>query len=103
MGLSEDQTIANYRTTGHVCGDHIDIINGFLTGAVPMSLEKDSLWEDLDCACTFLDRSFVNHGKDRPRVEGLQLSHIATTAVQDADVGKDIEMNTEMGARLTQT
>jgi molybdenum cofactor sulfurtransferase len=58
---SDEDILHNYETTGHVCGDHIDIVHGRPTGAIRASLGKDSLWEDLDALVTFLDRLFVNN------------------------------------------
>ena len=59
LGLSSDRILRNYRESGHVCGDDVDIIAGQPTGAVRASFGKDSLWEDLDELVSFLERIFV--------------------------------------------
>ena len=59
LQLDEDQVLENYRKTGHVCGDDIDIIDGMPTGVVRASLGKDSTWEDLDALVCFVERVFV--------------------------------------------
>jgi molybdenum cofactor sulfurtransferase len=61
LGLSDHQTIENYEKMGHVCGDHIDVLNGLPTGAVRISFGKESLWEDLDAFVRFVEETFVNH------------------------------------------
>ena len=61
LGYSDDDLLSNYKISGHVCGDHIDILKGMPTGAVRVSFGKDSTWEDLDYLCSFLEESFVNH------------------------------------------
>jgi molybdenum cofactor sulfurtransferase len=60
LELKDDQIINNYKLTGHVCGDHIDLVHGQPTGAIRVSFGKDSIWEDLDAVCTFLETTFVN-------------------------------------------
>ena len=60
LELTDDEIIDNYETAGHVCGDHVDIINGRPTGAIRVSIGKDSIWEDIDVLVTFLDRLFVS-------------------------------------------
>jgi molybdenum cofactor sulfurtransferase len=62
LKLSEDQILDNHRKTGHVCGDDIDIINDWPTGAVRASFGKDSTWEDLDALVAFIERVFVATG-----------------------------------------
>jgi len=61
LGLTDQQVIENFEKNGHVCGDHIDVVNGLPTGAVRVSFGKDSIWEDLDAVVTFVERTFVNH------------------------------------------
>jgi molybdenum cofactor sulfurtransferase len=61
LGLSDEQVIENFEKTGHVCGDHIDTVNGLPTGAIRISFGKDSIWEDLDAVVQFLEVTFVNH------------------------------------------
>eukprot|EP00934_Nitzschia_sp_Nitz4_P001589 Nitzschia sp. Nitz4//scaffold65_size103378//27981//30389//NITZ4_004459-RA/size103378-processed-gene-0.25-mRNA-1//1//CDS//3329556219//1589//frame0 len=60
LQASEDQALAQYETAGHVCGDHIDLVDGKPTGAIRISFGKDSLWEDMDTLIVFLERTFVN-------------------------------------------
>ncbi|KAL3906659.1 MAG: hypothetical protein SGARI_003902, partial [Bacillariaceae sp.] len=55
------KVIDNFEKTGHVCGDHIDIVNGLPTGAIRISFGKESIWEDLDTVVNFLEATFVNH------------------------------------------
>jgi len=62
LRLKEDIVLENYRKTGHVCGDDIDIIEGSPTGAVRASFGKDSTWEDLDALVSFVERMFVASG-----------------------------------------
>ena len=64
LGLTDQQVIENFESTGHVCGDHIDVVNGLPTGAIRISFGKDSIWEDLDAVVTFLEGSFVNDSVD---------------------------------------
>lgn len=59
LGLSNDDILRNYQEAGHVCGDHVDIVNGRPTGAIRVSFGKDSVWEDLDALVTFVERLFV--------------------------------------------
>jgi molybdenum cofactor sulfurtransferase len=61
LGLSDDRILDNHRKTGHVCGDDIDIIDEWPTGAVRASFGKDSIWEDLDALVTFIEH-FVATG-----------------------------------------
>lgn len=60
LNLSDDKLINNFEVAGHVCGDHIDLINGQPTGAIRISFGKDSLWEDLDEFVLFVAKTFVN-------------------------------------------
>jgi molybdenum cofactor sulfurtransferase len=60
LGLSDDDVIRNYKDSGHVCGDAVDIINGHPTGAVRVSFGKDSIWEDMNAVVSFLEQMFVN-------------------------------------------
>jgi len=62
LNQKEDEVKSNYLTSGKVCGDHIDVINGSATGAIRISVGKDSIWEDIDVAITFLERTFVDKG-----------------------------------------
>lgn len=61
LGITEEQAMENYETAGHVCGDHIDLVNGQPTGAIRISFGKDSMWEDLDTFVMFLEKTFINH------------------------------------------
>lgn len=60
LGLDDDEMKRNYEVTGHVCGDHMDIIHGRPTGAIRVSLGKDSLWEDVDALVSFIETTFVS-------------------------------------------
>jgi molybdenum cofactor sulfurtransferase len=65
LELTDQDVIDNYKTSGHVCGDQIDIINGKPTGAIRASFGKDSIWEDVDALVSFIERLFVgNKGTD---------------------------------------
>ena len=59
LNLTNDQLKENF-TSGHVCGDDNDLINGIPTGAIRISFGKDSCWEDLDATVSFLRKYFVN-------------------------------------------
>jgi molybdenum cofactor sulfurtransferase len=59
LSLTDDDVIRNYKETGHVCGDHIDIIRSKPTGTVRASFGKDSIWEDLDVFVLFIEKMFV--------------------------------------------
>jgi molybdenum cofactor sulfurtransferase len=67
LGLKDEDVQNNYYTNGHVCGDHVDIIEGQPTGAVRVSFGKDSLWEDLDYLVSYVERTFVNVNMNEPR------------------------------------
>lgn len=72
LNLTDDEVISNYRESGHVCGDQIDVVNGRPTGAIRASFGKDSMWEDLDALVEFLERIFVNKGDPSSgEMEGL--------------------------------
>ena len=60
LQLSDDDVLRNYHETGHVCGDHVDIIRGKPTGVVRVSFGKDSIWEDMDACAMFLENMFVS-------------------------------------------
>lgn len=60
LKLSDAQALENFETGGHVCGDHIDLVDGRPTGAIRISFGKDSIWEDMDIFVTFLQKTFVN-------------------------------------------
>ena len=60
LGLKDDDIQRIYYTNGHVCGDHIDTVEGTPTGAIRASFGKDSLWEDMDYLLSFLEGTFVN-------------------------------------------
>jgi molybdenum cofactor sulfurtransferase len=59
LELSDDDIIENFETDGHVCGDHIDLINDRPTGAIRVSIGKESIWEDCDAFVAFLENFFV--------------------------------------------
>ncbi|KAL3929390.1 MAG: hypothetical protein SGBAC_012233 [Bacillariaceae sp.] len=63
LKMTDEELIQNYNIAGHVCGDHIDILNGKPTGAIRISFGKESIWEDLDEFATFIDQTFVNKNK----------------------------------------
>ncbi|KAG7337700.1 SufS subfamily cysteine desulfurase [Nitzschia inconspicua] len=75
LGLSDEQVINNFEQAGHVCGDHLDLVNGQPTGAVRISFGKDSLWEDLDVVVQFLQRNFVNEESDASCEQDAQSTH----------------------------
>ena len=60
LDLTDEQAIENFEEAGHVCGDHIDLVQGKPTGAIRVSFGKDSLWEDLDAFVMFVEETFVN-------------------------------------------
>jgi molybdenum cofactor sulfurtransferase len=61
LNLSDRQALHNFETMGHVCGDHIDLVDGRPTGAIRISFGKDSLWEDMDVFVQFLEKTFLGH------------------------------------------
>ncbi|CAJ1936409.1 unnamed protein product [Cylindrotheca closterium] len=63
LKLGDEELIQNYKESGHVCGDHIDILNDKPTGAIRISFGKESIWEDLDEFVAFIDQTFVNKNK----------------------------------------
>ena len=67
---NDDATVKrNYLISGKQCGDHLDIIDGSPTGAVRISIGKDSIWEDIDSVVTFIQRAFA----------GNDISHAVTS------------------------
>jgi molybdenum cofactor sulfurtransferase len=70
LRLSDRQAIENYEKSGHVCGDHIDVLNGRPTGAIRISFGKDSTWEDMDTFVQFVTGTFVNHSVNAPTSAG---------------------------------
>lgn len=60
LNKSDDDVVRNYEESGHVCGDHIDIVDEKPTGAIRASFGKDSIWEDADTLISFLSKMFVN-------------------------------------------
>eukprot|EP00980_Cylindrotheca_fusiformis_P006622 scaffold1390_cov138-Cylindrotheca_fusiformis.AAC.25 len=60
LGQTDEKLIHNFEVGGHVCGDHIDIVNGEPTGAIRISFGKDSIWEDLDEFVLFVERTFLS-------------------------------------------
>jgi len=64
LGLSNKDILRNYQSTGHVCGDDVDIIDGRPTGAIRASFGKDSSFEDMDALVVFIERLFVSRRKD---------------------------------------
>lgn len=60
LRLSDDQVLENFHRTGHVCGDHIHLVDGKPTGAIRISFGKDSLWEDMDTFVLFLQKTFIS-------------------------------------------
>lgn len=65
LGWSDDEIISNFEQLGHVCGDDVDLIDGKPTGAVRISVGKDSTWEDIDGLVRFLDRVYVQQNEYR--------------------------------------
>lgn len=58
--LTNNDLLHNY-ASGHVCGDRKGVLNDKPTGAVRVSLGKDSIWEDVDSLVTFIEKVFVAH------------------------------------------
>ena len=58
--LSDNDIKNNFLKSGHICGDHIDVIDGKPTGAVRVSFGKESIWEDLDIILLFIQNMFVS-------------------------------------------
>ena len=81
LELKDHQIINNYRSTGHVCGDHIDLVQGQPTGAIRVSFGKDSIWEDLDAVCTFLETTFVNQDACNEKIKSAEELNGPTSVV----------------------
>ncbi len=60
LKLNDDEVLENFHRTGHVCGDHIDLVEGKPTGAIRISFGKDSIWEDMDSFVTFVQNTFID-------------------------------------------
>lgn len=58
LKIAEEDAEDYYYKSGKVCGDHLDVIDGVPTGAVRISIGKDSIWEDIDVAVSFLEKTF---------------------------------------------
>ncbi|ETI55136.1 hypothetical protein F443_02161 [Phytophthora nicotianae P1569] len=58
LGLKESDLVSNI-AAGHVCGDHIDLINGLPTGAVRLSLGYMTTFEDIEAFVEFTFKYFV--------------------------------------------
>jgi len=58
LNIAEEDAEDNYYKNGKVCGDHLDVIDGVPTGAVRISIGKDSIWEDIDVVARFLEITF---------------------------------------------
>ena len=81
LGLSDEDVQSNYFVNGHVCGDHIDLVEGKPTGAIRASFGKDNIWEDMDYLISFLKESFVN-SDDSHRSVGAK----ACTSIVEAEL-----------------
>eukprot|EP01083_Nonionella_stella_P144110 449299_1 len=93
LKLSETKVKSHYEKSGHVCGDHIDVIDETPTGAVRMSFGKDSIWEDLDAACRFLENTFVN---------GNVSVNDGSTFSANANEGKFRSISSKDGNKITE-
>mmetsp|Transcript_11616 Transcript_11616/g.17420 ORF Transcript_11616/g.17420 Transcript_11616/m.17420 type:complete len:866 (-) Transcript_11616:51-2648(-) len=60
LNIDEEKARDNYERSGKVCGDHLDVLDGSPTGAIRVSIGKDSIWEDIDVLVRFIKRTFVN-------------------------------------------
>lgn len=60
LNFSNDDVKKNFLKSGHVCGDHIDVIEGKPTGAIRISFGKESIWEDLDHILVFIQKMFIS-------------------------------------------
>jgi len=60
----DEEIVDHFLTSGHVCGDTVDIVNGKPTGLCRVSFGKDSTWEDLDAFVVFLEKHFVSSARD---------------------------------------
>lgn len=67
LNISDEEVIRNFSRAGHVCGDDIDVIDGKPTGAIRLSLGKDSIWEDIDALIVFLEKTFVSQSMEVDR------------------------------------
>jgi molybdenum cofactor sulfurtransferase len=83
LKLSDDQVLENFDRTGHVCGDHIDLVDGKPTGAIRISFGKDSLWEDMDTFVRFLQKTFIH---DSPNAQIPKTEKNQTTVVEVSEL-----------------
>ena len=60
LNIDEEKARDNYERSGKVCGDHLDVLDGSPTGAIRVSIGKDSIWEDIDTLVRFIQRTFVS-------------------------------------------
>lgn len=60
LKMDEEKAKYNYERSGKICGDHLDVIDGSPTGAIRISIGKDSIWEDVETLILFLQRTFVS-------------------------------------------
>lgn len=59
LGLKESDLLAGIEA-GHVCGDHIDLVNGLPTGAVRLSVGYMTTYEDIIAFIDFTIKYFVS-------------------------------------------
>ena len=60
---TDSQLLDNYHVMGHKCGDDTDLINGRPTGALRVSLGKDSTYEDIKVLLNFIHDKFVSRSE----------------------------------------
>jgi len=91
LGLDDRRAIDHYETSGHVCGDHIDLVHGKPTGAVRVSFGKDSTWEDMDVFVGFLESTFRDHSEVTEEGDGAAAAATAatTSATTSASIAAD--------------
>ena len=70
LGLSNEQVLSNLRA-GHVCGDQMDLINGFPTGAVRISFGYMSNFNDAKIFLYMIVECFVEESKKKCTVKEI--------------------------------
>ena len=80
LKMSDTDIVENYTTSGHVCGDAIDSVNGSPTGLCRVSLGKDSVWEDLDAWIIFIAKHYLSKGRKTSHTSTSNRSNAPTKA-----------------------
>jgi molybdenum cofactor sulfurtransferase len=66
MFIKDLNIMDNYRSHGHKCGDHIDLIDNKPTGAIRVSFGYCTIRSDIDKLIEFLGSYFIDHKRPQP-------------------------------------